>query len=541
MDNQNKIKSLWYKIRNCWAAYAVAGIMGLNAAACGSGSSPKTDEKKTDTVENTIKVKNPVKQIKYKTDTLSAVSGRALLYYQNGYITRNYVDKKNIYQMSLPLFSHEDWHAIVDLLKWRLRYKYTPFEYYKLCMHNEITANIAALLTTRYQYMAAENKKEFAKEHLNGIFGFYFKEVLQGKINPESTNTKDLEREYSLIANGMQKAWMERCSKWYMPSFYGMLQRYVANQGFIEDSKKSYNHVRKHMYTIGGVDFSKYLKQDIMPADTRVFLAEGLRNVKSLSDGGAEIMNFINGAYPLMENVGFEKQKEAFQHLLVSSKLKYELRNRTPEELQENPQMIDMYYRQTIAKLQSDKTFAEYVNNFPTINEKSCALKVYNAKEYKQIISQMYEFKGMNLRKVVKDFKIKNVPVKTVSANDFYFGDIPYYWSSVSEVKGEEWRSPYRGVIVKAGENNVVRKNYKKRQSDWQFIAAPDYSQPILTAAEQKDKEAILKAIKDFDNIPQVLKECDTEAQKAYYASLEKNAEKQNSYLNQNKNSARNR
>ena len=541
MGSQNKIKSLWRKIRNRWAAYAAVGVMGLSATTCSSGSSPKTNEKKTDTVENTVRVKNPVKQIKYKIDTLSGISGRSLLYYHNGYITRNFADKKNIYEMSLPLFSHEDWHAYVDLIKWRSRYKYTPFEYYKLCMHNEITANIAALLTTRYQYMAAENKKEFAKEHTNGVMKFYFNAVLQGKIKPESTNSKVLEQEYSFIANGMQKAWMERCSKWYMPSVYGMMQRYVANQGFIEDSKKSYNYVRKYMYTIGGVDFSKYLKQDIMPADTRVFLADGLRNVKSLSDGGAEIMNFINSAYPLMENVGFEKQKEAFQHLLVSSKLKYELRNRTPEELQENPQMVDMYYRQTLAKLQSDKTFEEYVNNFPAINEKSCALKVYNAKEYKQIISRMYEFKNFNLCSALKDFKIKNVPVRTVSANDFYFGDVPYYWSLVSEVKGEEWRAPYQGVIIKTDENNVVRKNYKKRQSDWQFIAAPDYSQPILTAAEQKDKEAILKAIKDFDNIPQVLKECDTEAQKAYYASLEKNAEKQNSYLNQNKNSARNR
>ena len=111
MGSQNKIKSLWRKIRNRWAAYTAVGVMGLSAAACGSGSSPKTDEKKTDTIENMVKVKNPVKQIKYKIDTLSGISGRALLYYHNGYITRNFADKKNIYEMSLPLFSHEDWHA----------------------------------------------------------------------------------------------------------------------------------------------------------------------------------------------------------------------------------------------------------------------------------------------------------------------------------------------------------------------------------------------------------------------------------------------
>lgn len=526
MKMTNSIKR-WYKaLRNRWISYATVIVTGLGAVACNSETPAKFEGKKVNTVENNAKVKNPVKQIRYVTDTLSARNGRALLFYRNGYITRNYVDKDNWYKMSLPLFSHEDWHAQVDKIKWRSRYKYTPFEYYKLCMHNEITANIAALLTTRYQYLAAENKKEFAKKNNKGVLGFYFKEVLAGNIKPGSKNPKELDKEYSFIANGMEDAWMKRFSKWYMPSIYGMMQRYVGNNGLIEDSKRNYSYVFKYMYTIGGVDFSKYLKEDIKPSDARVFLADGLSKVLSMRDGGVDIMDYINTGYPLLKNVGMDKQKEAFQHLLISSKLKYELRNRTGDELQTNPQIIDMYYRQILAKLQSDKTFEEYVGNFPSINENSYAVGYTNAKEYRKVISQLYTFNGVDLSSAVNNFKVGNIPVQTADFDNFNFINNQYYWSPVSEIRDEVWYTPYIKSDTEKNDNLSVQKKSPKRVSDWQFITIPDYRQPILSVMSDESNKAILQAIKDFDDIPLVLKECDTEAQKAYYASLKKTSPK---------------
>lgn len=526
MKIANVVKQVLEKIHCRWMVSAVAAVMGFAISSCDSGSPAPKEDKKVDSVENTIKLKNPVKQIKYRTDTLSEKKGRALLFYSNGVIIRNYVDKDNLYKMNLSLFSHEDWHAHIDEIKWRSRYKYTPFEYCKLCMHNEITANIAALLTLRYQYIAAKDKKEFAKQNANGIFGFYFNEILKGKINPESMNKKNLEKEYSFIANGVQKAWMSRFCRWYMPSIYGMLQRYVNNNGLVEDSKKNYNYIRRYMYTIGGVDFSKYLKEDIVPEDTRVFLAEGLSKVKSMNEGGSDIMNHINDNYSLLENVGFEKQSEAFQHLLISSKLKYELRNRTADELQSNPQLIDMYYRQVINKLQNDKTFEEYVVNFPAINKKSNSLIVSNFNNYRKTIADMYTFKEVDLSAAVKDFKIDRVPIKTSVLENFYYADNMHYWSPISEIKSEVLNTYYADDAPAETKREDIHNNRKKRISDWQFIASPDYSQPILTAASKEDNAAILKAIRDFEDMPQVLKECDTEAQKKYYVSQTRTAEK---------------
>ena len=183
-------------------------LVGGMAVGCGTNNSQKSNKKAPE--NKVIKVDNPVKSVKYATDTISKTSSNALLYYVKGEIIRNYVDKDNKYKLDLPLFSHEDWHAYVDEINWRFGFKYTPLEYYKLCIHNEITANIAALLTARYQYIAAEDKEKFAKKYKGKFFGIYFDAIAKGEINPESNDANELKKECALIANGIQERWMQK-------------------------------------------------------------------------------------------------------------------------------------------------------------------------------------------------------------------------------------------------------------------------------------------------------------------------------------------
>lgn len=525
MEKSNAVKLWLKKLRNRWAAFAAVGITAVSAVGCASGNTEKTKDKKVDKQEQVVKVKSPVKQIKYVTDTISQTSGRALLYYNKQVIIRNFIDKDNTYKMDLPLFSHEDWHAHNDEINLRL----TPFEYYKSRIHNEISANIAGLLTARYQYMVTKDKKAFAQKYEGKMFGFYFDAVLKGKIKPESNNPKKLEREYKFIANGMQKAWMERFYKWYVPSFYDMLQRYVKRNGWVNKSNKNYYaHTLKHMYNIGGIDFSKYFKHDVLPSDGRVMITDGLSEVKSISGDGTDIINYINEGYALFEDIGIEKQIEAFQHLLIASKLKYAMRSVTAEEIQDKPQLTNMYYRQIISKIQKDVMFEDFVNKYPTIDEHRCVVKTTDMREYKKIISSIYTFKGIDLSKNIQDFKIEKVPVKTPDFNGFDFTDNNYYWMPVSAIYGENSHNKYYGLIISETNNELSKPKGKIRRSNQQFIVAPDYSEPILISADKEDKKRILEVIKDFENMPEVLKECDTEAQKKYYASLEKAKEKQN-------------
>lgn len=522
MNVWDGIKSVYDNIKKRWTTYATVAVMGVGSVGCGSDSTPKVKEIKTDKIENIVKVKNPVKPIKYTTDTISS-RDRTILYYQNGTITRNYVEKDNMYKMSLPLFSHEDWHAHVSKIKWR-RYKYTPFEYYKICMHNEISANIAALLTARYQYMRAKDKKSFIKTRKGKIFGFYFNEVEKGKIKPGSCDKKEQEKEYSLIANGVQKVWMERCAKGYMPTTFQMLQHYISLHGFINNSRKNYNYIKKYMYTIGGVDFSKYMHNDIVPDDNRVFVSDGLRKVSSLREGGVVIMDYVNDKYPLVQQVGIDKRCEAFQHLLIAAKLKYLLKDKSKEELQVNPQIADICYSQVLYKFSNDKTFTKYINEFSVMTDNYCFVKSVDEKEYRNIISQIYSFNGIDLSKSIKYFNKKAVPVKnSVYGNYLFYVAPPYEMQSEITAKRAPRTSSY--IIAEEYKNNYTPKKYKGRRSEVQVIEAPNYAEPILTAATPEDMAKIFEVIDKFNNIPQVLKECDTEAQKQYYASLKKNTQ----------------
>ena len=545
MAFSDKIQSVWNKVRNWGGAVTAFAVMSTGFASCGSKEAPKALEQKKDSVENVVKVENPVSKIKYCTDTLSRRS-RVLLYYSSGYITRNFVDDDNMYKMRLYLFSHKDWHAHNDEIRWRVHYKYTPFEYYKLCMHDEISANIAALLTTRYQYMAAPDKKEIIEKYKDGIFGFYFKELAKGKINPESTEPKDLEKEYSLIANGMQKAWMKKCAKGYMPSIYSMMQRYVRRIGPIESSRKNYAFVRGHMYNIGGVDFSQYMKDDIIPSDQRVYIADGLRNVKSMRKGGAKVMDYVNDSYPLLKDLAIDKQIDAFQHLLIAAELKYRLCDKSAEELQKNPQIVDMYYRQTLSRFMKDKTFRDYVDRFPIINEKSNTIIVNDIKEYKDVISNIYSFKGVDLSAAIKDFDVARLPVKGINFKDPYFKNSQFLWMqpiemqvvSLPSVVSKHSRPIVEQTSVKG---NDAPEPYSSHRSDWQYVEAPNYREPILVAPSKENNAKILKAIEEFENIPAVLKECNIEAQKEYYASLEKVSQKENKRLKSDQQKAFNR
>lgn len=535
MSFSDKIKSIWKNLQNRYAAYAAALVMGASAGSCVFENTSQNKDEKKNTVENVanakhkLKVLKPVKEIKYVTDTLDN-SGRTLLYYSAGKITRNYVEKNNMYRMALPLFSHEDWHAHNDEIKWRRRYKYTPFEYYKLCMHDEISANIAALLTTRFQYIRSEDKKKFAQSYKGRVFGFYFDEVAKGNIKPESTNPKDKVKEWAFIANGMQKAWMTRCAKGYMPSIYSMMKRYVGLYGFIDEdeSRKNYEYVRKYMYRIGGVNFDKYMKQDIVPTDDRVYVSDCLKSIKSLRDDGAEILNYVNGNSPLLRQVGFEKQTEAFQHLLISAKLKHMLSSRSKKALQENPQIADICYRQIMYKFAHDKTFAKSVENFPSITVGNCGIKATDKDEYRKIISQMYTFKGVDLSENIQDFKLGFVPVHN---SDFYsFNGMPFHWDfpmgTQIETNSAKVENTDFSMIAAAEKNKCAKKIYKKRESGWQTIEAPNYREPILTAAGKQDMAKIFATIDKFKSMPRVLKECDTAAQQQYFAQLKKEQQK---------------
>ena len=475
-------------------------------------------------------VKHPVHDIVYHVDTLDTKSS-ALLYHCKGEITRNFVANQNMYRMQLSLFVHEKWHHHNYLLGYRTKYLFKPDEYYKLCLHDEITANIAALLTTRYQYMADTDKKAFINRYKKGIFGYYYNAIEKGEINPFDNSSQAREKEWKLIANGTRKMWMNRIYSHYKRVSYSMLLSYLSIRGVVQNSKKNYNFIRGKMYTIGGIDFWKYMDEDISADDSRVLLTEEISRVPSLQKGCRIVAENANDKIGLWENVGAEKTQEAFQHLLISSKLKYMLRQFSKEDIERNPQLISSYYHCLLSNVYHDKAFKNLVSKYGYF-----ILNKTSDEDYQQTLKDLYTVQGIDLRDIIQDFNAEKVPVKNTLMCDFMVETrwldqkiYGFYLETPSEAALGTVNNHKKDKSLNSSSKAVSAQNatkLRRKQSANMVIAAPNFWEPILLSNTPETLQQINKCIADFDAIPEVEKGCDLAAQQAYRLQQKQNSER---------------
>lgn len=462
------------------------------------------------------KIQYPVLNIAYRNDTLEN-SGTALYLYYAGKITRYYVEHDDRYKLQLPYLAHEEWHHHNTESGFRYKYYYSPVDYYKLCMHNEISANIAAILTARYEYLAAPNKKEKQKiinRYKNTYMKFYFSEVAKGNIKPESKLQEDIIRERHLIANGTLNMWMNKFSGHYRSSFYAMLQTYVKNIGLVPNHKKNYEHILNYMYTIGGVNFADYFEKDITLKEDKVLIAEQLPKIRFMKAGNIDIMNIVNQNYHLMQQVGIDKQTEIFENLLISSQLKYMLRHKTEEEIKENPQLVNLCYRKIMNKVYTDRSFTKVVASYPLLSINRSHLKIKDT-DFESIARQMYQFKGMDLTTMITDFSANNVPIHTKFEQGFENNKTKglFYLFPQMSAQLEKILEPKQSPKLSPLE---PKKETKTRVSEIMRINLPNLREPILLHATPQDEELIFAKLREFEQIPDVFKCCNTAAQRNY-------------------------
>lgn len=477
------------------------------------------------------RVLNPLTDLCFRTDTLEQ-SGTAPLYYQNGKVVRNFVDKDNRYQLSLPYFVHEWWHSQIDQLHFRTAFLLTPYEYFKLCAHNEIAANLAALLTARYEYLAADNTKQrvaIIRRYENTYLGFYFKAIKQGKIRPENSSPVLREKEWRFIANGVRDMWMKKFSRHYLPGFRDRLQSYYQRFGDEIWQKKvpsgNYRHLLKGMYTLGGVNFYAYMDKDIDYPDDKVILADNIRKVKSLRVGGRGIMQHIEDALPLLSNVAMDKQTEALQNILIAARLKVMLHNAGKEKVQRYPGLITIFYHKIKNEMERDAGFKKLVHDFPAFSQKRLKV-VHDADEYAQTIRQIYQYDGVELQDYINNFAADNVPVseqmnskdwEQIGWNSAYIPDnvTPYQMWNLVRPECVMPLTPYIVPYRAEAPNISYVKRRRQRLSDWQYLAIPNFKQPILLD-ETHALPIIKEEIKKFNDIPLELKQCDTDKQRKF-------------------------
>ena len=162
---------------------------------------------------------------------------------------------------SPAVIQHEQKH-IDNASKGMYSYALSKEQTYKINMWDEISANIAALIALRDEYLKNGDINIFDAEAEK--FSFYKEAIIQGKIDPHSPYQEDFDKEMSLIINGTKDMWCEHYGDMYSDISYShAISTYDWSGHKKEHYDENYLRARAIACNIGGVDFTKYLKKDV--------------------------------------------------------------------------------------------------------------------------------------------------------------------------------------------------------------------------------------------------------------------------------------
>lgn len=233
-----------------------------------------SDKEKTDTEEKNAFALEPeqMRNIDFQVDTLkanekdSAGHDNAFAYFSPNEktITVNYVqgeEQFNNESRGDATLVHEQKHRD-NLSRGMIAYAVNEEYAYKLDMWDEISANMAALVLKRQKYLATGDINVFDAD--GERFKFYKEAVQKGEINPKSPYKEDFDKEMALIVNGTKNMWQHDFSETYIrQNSVHASDRSEKNGKNKQYYQQNYERGRKVALTIGGVDFTKYLKDDV--------------------------------------------------------------------------------------------------------------------------------------------------------------------------------------------------------------------------------------------------------------------------------------
>ena len=255
---------------------------------------------KKDLAQARVDADNKMRTIDFQVDTLSTQTDTGGYFTPDKRtLTLNYQegnDKFNDWSQSSVLLTHEQKHRD-NYAQGIYAYALSPEQAYKVNMHDEISANMAALLYLRDEYMKTGNMAVFEQE--NGRFAFYADALKKGEINPFSSKQEDFDKEMALIVNGTRDMWVRGFgSSLYVEQNVSYAQSYGEMDGkhaaFYE---QNYERAKKIAYTIGGVDFTKYMDKDVEVPETskrQIYSGEKLAEVLDLPqyDGKMSLLQY---------------------------------------------------------------------------------------------------------------------------------------------------------------------------------------------------------------------------------------------------------
>ena len=342
-----------------------------------------------------------------------------------------------------------------------------------------------------------------------GRFSFYKEAIEKGEINPKSNTKEDFDKEMHLIANGTKDMWMRlfSTSKNYVNQNYSNAFYYGDRTGkYSAFYDQNYERGKKIALTIGGVDFTQYLDNDVeIPENGRKLLRDNLigndgykpaEDVSKLSnqelakkynipayDGSMSLQQYQNYLQHYFMKESFDKNNLdiiAMKHIVNNPKEMEDLVAKTIDE-SKSAGFANIKAKESLISAAVTTAAQDYA-------KKGDKLPEGNDEAYNNAVNKLYEVEigeGKNFRKVNvrqdlglddKDFD-DNLPIRDLSENvKEIVSENSSFWNRMKTKCKNAWNS-VKNVFssnkdknkstVKNEVTNPVDKNKKPEYRKW--------------------------------------------------------------------------
>ena len=451
----------------------------------------------------------PMRNIDFQVDTIPEhTDAAAYMTPENNTITSNYVkganEDYNQFNQSVYTLLHEQKHRDNNN-QGMYEYPVSPEQAYKLNMYDEISAMTTELIALRDEYIRTGDISVFDKD--GSRFHFYKEAIEKGEINPRSNTKEDFDKDMRLIANGTKNMWMQKWAptEMYIDECASNAVAYGDMTGkYAQYYDQNYERGKKIALTIGGVDFTQYLDNDVeIPRAGRKQLREyrigdedykPAEDVKKLSN--QDLAKKYN--IPAYDgSMSLQQYQDYLQHYFMSESFdRGNIDIVAMKQVVNNPEELNNF----VSKAVNDVKTAGFTNikaNEELITaavttaaqdyaKKGDKLPKANDEAYNKAVDKLYEIEiddGKNKRKVNvrqdlglydKDFEdnlpITNLPdnaKKIVSENsDFWTrmkNKCKNAWNSVKDI----FSSDKDENVIKNEVTNPVDKNKTPEYRQW--------------------------------------------------------------------------
>lgn len=481
-------------------------VLGMSAAgmflntSCRPENESVSRDAKQDNIEN-VKLKGRIAytDAAYQVDTLDDGNKTPTMAYftpEKNTITQTFQPGnviRNIYSGDDATMLHELKHQR-DHVQGVGTFSMGAVQYYKVCAHREIAANIVSLLAMREDY----KKYGFSLENADPDFSFYDEAVKKGEINPKSTDYEDFMREMEFIANGVRDMWVKKKLPGYDADFIMMTRTFLREAGLENANPDDVNYKKSVdiCYRIGGINFLNLMDKDIDCVNRSVVDADKLiaSDKYSIEDIATVIVQekdycgvFAGDELPEFDgSMSFEQYYQYMQHVIVAKEtaeaVKKDNNGRNAESLAFD-RNLDLSYgtHGKIVKSQMDDKLGRVLKNSILIPKKASEEK-FNSK-----VKEIYRKNGIDWEDNVE--------------SSLFVDSIPEMITDFENLGlGKRLRLYLADKIKQIGNANFVSKARKniKEQVRTNYTGEPQYEQ---WSPKRRVSGETLRRVMDLDKM----------------------------------------